>query len=72
MAGYSYQRPVFPHVSDHESEIKLTDAICKVNKTLAFVAIDSLYYFHFSEALGVDVANIKDKTIAVILDPAVR
>lgn len=72
LAGYSYQRPVFPRDFEQEDEVELTDAICKVNKTLALVAIDSLYYFHFAEALGVDVTNSSDKTVAVILDPAVR
>lgn len=71
LAGYSYQRPIFPRDCEQEDEIKFTDAICKVNKTLAFVAIDSLYYFHFAEGLGIDVFNSSDKTVAVILDPAV-
>ncbi|OXU20522.1 hypothetical protein TSAR_015773 [Trichomalopsis sarcophagae] len=71
LAGYSYQRPIFPREPDNDSdEVELTEAICRVNKTLALVAIDSLHYFHFAESLGIDVGNAKDKTTVVILDPA--
>ena len=72
LAGYSYLRPVFPRDADNESELALTEAICKVNKTLALVAIDSLQYYHFAESLGIDVASVRDKTAVVILDPLVR
>lgn len=71
LAGYSYQRPVFPRDAEAEAETKLTEAICTINKTLALVAIDSLRYFHFAEGLGIDVGRADDKTVAVILDPAV-
>ncbi|XP_014215524.1 thioredoxin domain-containing protein 11 [Copidosoma floridanum] len=73
LSGYSYQRPIFPQNSDFNSgsdEIPLTDAICKVNKTLAIVAIDSLHYLHFAEGLGIDISRSPDKTAAVIMDPA--
>lgn len=73
LAGYSYQRPIFPRDLDNgDDEVELTEAICRINKTLALVAIDSLYYFHFAESLGIDVGSAKDKTTVVILDPAVR
>lgn len=74
LAGYSYQRPIFPRDPDHSSDevLELTESICKINKTLALVAIDSLHYFYFAESLGIDVGNAQDKTVVVILDPAVR
>ncbi|XP_011502270.1 PREDICTED: thioredoxin domain-containing protein 11 [Ceratosolen solmsi marchali] len=71
LAGYNYHHPVFPRDPDDESnvELKLTELICKINKTLALVAIDSLQYFYFAESLGINLANITDKTSAIILDP---
>jgi hypothetical protein len=73
LAGYSYHLPVFPRDSNDNNnvEAKLTELICKINKTLALVAIDSLQYFHFAESLGINLANITDKTSVVILDPDV-
>ncbi|XP_058796273.1 thioredoxin domain-containing protein 11 [Phymastichus coffea] len=69
LAGYSYQRPIYPR--DSESvELELTELICQVNKTLALVTIDSLQYFHFAEGLGIDITRNRDKTVAVIIDPA--
>ena len=71
LIGSTYYPPVFPKVNIKEPSTNFTSSICEVNKTLSFIAIDSLYYFHFAEALGVDVLNYKDKTAVVILDPTV-
>lgn len=41
---------------------------CNVNKTLSFMAIDSILYHTFAERLGVDILNYENKTAALILD----
>ena len=71
LAGYSYHRPVFPRDSLDEEEVPLTQLICSINKTLSFVAVDTVHYFHFAESLGVDVIGARDKTAVVIVDPTV-
>lgn len=67
LIGNKYHRPIFPK-NDKET-FNLTPSFCKINKTLSFVAVDSLYYFHFAEALGIDISIQKDKTAVIILDP---
>lgn len=68
LSAYTYQRPIIPRENNISEEVELTEHICSVNKTLAFVIIDSLYYFHFAEGLGIDILNFPDKTACVILD----
>ncbi|KAG7210429.1 hypothetical protein KM043_011961 [Ampulex compressa] len=70
LTGNNYHQPVFPRDSIKDPNINLTDSICKINKTLALIAIDSLHYFHFAEGLGIDVLKRTDKTAVVILDAA--
>lgn len=41
---------------------------CDVNKTLSFMAIDSVLYHTFAERLGIDILNYENKTAALILD----
>ncbi|KAJ8665286.1 hypothetical protein QAD02_006948 [Eretmocerus hayati] len=73
LAGYSYQRPLFSRkqMSEENSpDIELVDDVCRLNKSLALVAIDSLRFFHFAEGLGIDLRNQPDHTAVVIVDPA--
>ncbi|KAK2582439.1 hypothetical protein KPH14_004749 [Odynerus spinipes] len=69
-AGHIYHEPVFPQDSYKHSNISLTKSLCKMNRTLSLIAIDSLHYFHFAEGLGIDVLKKKDKTAVIILDVA--
>lgn len=71
IAGNKYHQPIFPRDTPEHSNINLTESVCKINKTLALIAIDSLHYFHFAEGLGIDVLKKKNKTAVVILDAAV-
>lgn len=41
---------------------------CKTNKTLLFIAMDSLHHHHFAEKLGIDLYKRPNKTAVVILD----
>lgn len=68
LAGNKYYYPIFPVESMAESKVGTTVSACRVNKTLAFIAIDSLQYFHFAEGLGIDILKMRDKTAVVILD----
>ena len=68
IAGNEYHQPIFPRGSAEHPNISLTESVCKINKTLALIAIDSLHYFHFAEGLGIEVLKRKDKTAVVILD----
>ncbi|XP_015521160.1 thioredoxin domain-containing protein 11 [Neodiprion pinetum] len=70
LTGNNYHPPVFPKnlPRDHQ-KINLTSSICKTNKTLALIAVDSLQFFHIAEGLGIDVAIKKDKTAVAIVDP---
>ncbi|XP_076235229.1 thioredoxin domain-containing protein 11 [Calliopsis andreniformis] len=70
LTGNKYQQPIFPHDSVELPNINLTESVCKINKTLALIAIDSLHYFHFAESLGIDIFKKKDKTAVIILDAA--
>ncbi|XP_043258314.1 thioredoxin domain-containing protein 11 isoform X1 [Colletes gigas] len=70
ITGNKYHQPVFPRDSPEHPNITLTESVCKINKTLALIAIDSLHYFHFAEGLGIDILKKKDKTAVVILDSA--
>lgn len=68
LTGNKYHQPVFPRDNVVHPNINLTESVCKINKTLSLIAIDSLHYFYFAEALGIDLLKRKDKTAAVILN----
>lgn len=70
LTGNNYHPPVFPtKLSQHHEKINLTSFICKTNKTLALIAVDSLQFFHIAEGLGIDILKKKDKTSVAIVDP---
>lgn len=43
-------------------------ALCRLNDTFSFFAVDSLLYSHFATALGINLNQYKDQTTAVIFD----
>lgn len=72
LTGNNYHPPVFPKKLTHDSQkVNLTSYICRTNKTLALIAVDSLEFFHIAEGLGIDILKKKDKTAVAILDPVV-
>lgn len=71
LAGNDYYPSLFPQDSSRKFNISLKELICKTNKTLALIAIDSLHYSHFAEHLGIDISRRRNKTTVVILDAAV-
>ncbi|XP_020280773.1 thioredoxin domain-containing protein 11 isoform X2 [Pseudomyrmex gracilis] len=72
LAGNDYHQPLFPRDSPARFNNSLKDSVCKTNKTLALIAIDSLHYFHFAQHLGIDTTKWKNKTAVVILDSALE
>ncbi|XP_014489487.1 PREDICTED: thioredoxin domain-containing protein 11 [Dinoponera quadriceps] len=72
LAGNNYHPSLFPRDSPKQFNISLKDSVCKTNKTLALIAIDSLHYFHFAERLGIDISKRRNKTTVVILDAALE
>nr|XP_027205228.1 thioredoxin domain-containing protein 11-like [Dermatophagoides pteronyssinus] len=46
-----------------------TGLACQTNRTLKFMAFDSLIYAGFAESLGVDVFNVPHSTVAMIIEP---
>lgn len=72
LAGNDYHPSLFPRDSSRQFNISLKESVCKTNKTLALIAIDSLHYFHFAEHLGIDISKRKNKTTVVILDASLE
>ncbi|KOC69381.1 Thioredoxin domain-containing protein 11 [Habropoda laboriosa] len=70
ITGNRYHLPIFPRDNIEHPNINLTESVCKINKTLTLIAIDSLHYFYFAEGLGIDLLKKKDKTAVVILNVA--
>lgn len=66
--GNKYNQEKFPKESIDLSSTELTASACSANRSLAFIAVDSFHYYHFSEGLGIDILKIKDKTSVIILD----
>lgn len=50
---------------------KITGLACKTNKTLSFLAMDSLTYELVSERLGIKLNSSNQNTAAVIIDSQV-
>ncbi|XP_050461640.1 thioredoxin domain-containing protein 11 isoform X2 [Cataglyphis hispanica] len=72
LAGNDYYPSLFPQDSSKKFNISLKELVCKTNKTLALIAIDSLHYYHFAEHLGIDISKRKNKSTVVILDAALE
>lgn len=49
----------------------LNGMACMPNKTLTFIAMDSLKYHHFAERFSVDVLKQKDKSSVILLNEKV-
>ncbi|KYN11957.1 PREDICTED: thioredoxin domain-containing protein 11 isoform X1 [Trachymyrmex cornetzi] len=72
LAGNDYHPSLFPRDSPRQFNFSLKESVCKTNKTLALIAIDSLHYFHFADHLGIDISKRKNKTTVVIMDAALE
>ncbi|KAK0162092.1 hypothetical protein PV327_008457 [Microctonus hyperodae] len=69
LAGDKYHYPIFPEETKEQySTVKLDTSACDMNRTMAFLSIDSLNYYHFAEGLGINILQMRDKTAVVILD----
>ncbi|XP_063995594.1 thioredoxin domain-containing protein 11 [Diachasmimorpha longicaudata] len=68
MIGDNYHPPVFPVSHQDDVDVQLKASACNNNRSLSFIAIDSLTYFHFAEGLGIDLLRMENTTAVVILD----
>lgn len=69
--GNTFLHPIFPLESHKDLNENITNVVCKKNRTLSFVVIDTLQYFYLAESLGIDILTKKNKTAVVILDSSV-
>lgn len=53
------------------SIVDVNGLACKSNKTMAFVAMDSLLHYPFAEKLGINLSKYRHKTTAVIIEDKV-
>nr|CAD7448565.1 unnamed protein product [Timema bartmani] len=61
--------PVFPRATYYRKTPRnFTGLACRTNKTLSFLAMDSVQFHQFAEGLGVNVLARKDKTAVVIFN----
>lgn len=71
--GMDYTDLNFPDSSDVYKSLawraNFTGLACRTNKTLNFVALDSVLYPAFAESLGIDMFNMPHSTVMVIVDP---
>lgn len=67
-----YHPAIFEEKSIRRNSIVDVNGLaCKSNKTIAFVAMDSLLHYPFAEKLGIDLSKFRHKTTAAIIDDKV-
>lgn len=67
-----YHPTVFEEKPFKQNSIRDVNGLaCKNNKTMAFVAMDSLLHYPFAEKLGINLSKYTHKTAAVIIDDKV-
>nr|CAD7396586.1 unnamed protein product [Timema cristinae] len=67
--AHNAHTPVFPRATYHRKTPRnFTGLACRTNKTLSFLAMDSVQFHQFAEGLGVNVLARKDKTAVVIFN----
>ncbi|XP_042905850.1 thioredoxin domain-containing protein 11 [Parasteatoda tepidariorum] len=63
--------PNFPASSDRSSWLSnFTGLGCRTNRSLTFIAMDTVLFHSFAENLGIDVSNNLHQTTAVIIESA--
>lgn len=63
--------PSFPSLDNSSMLINFTGLGCQTNRTLTFVAMDTVLYHSFAENLGIDVSKNHHQTAAVIVEAMV-
>ncbi|KPM11225.1 disulfide isomerase-like protein [Sarcoptes scabiei] len=70
--GMNYTDLNFPESNENRRNnirTNFTGLACRTNRTLKFMALDSLLYQAFADSLGLDIFNAPHSTIALIVDP---
>ncbi|KAL3274082.1 hypothetical protein HHI36_015500 [Cryptolaemus montrouzieri] len=69
LIAQKYQPSVFSsELYNTDENYNITGLKCRTNKSLSFISMDSLYYHHYAEKLGIDLSKKPNKAAAVILD----
>lgn len=55
-------------IENERKDHNISGLACRTNKSLTFVAMDSLLFYHFAERLGIDVTSSKDKSAVAIIN----
>lgn len=64
---------VFFAPADHRDQFeRIAELACNVNRSMNFIALDSILYHVFAERLGLDLLARRDQTAAVIIDHEVE
>ena len=68
--GLKYSELNFPDSSEGSQQWRanFTGLSCRTNRTLKFVALDSILFPYFAENIGIDVFNQSHATVGVIVD----
>lgn len=68
--GLKYSELNFPDSSEGSQQWRanFTGLSCRTNRTLRFVALDSILFPYFAENIGIDVFNQSHATVGVIVD----
>ncbi|KAJ8922905.1 hypothetical protein NQ315_001447 [Exocentrus adspersus] len=65
----NFQPSIFEKELEPNNNIhNISGLACKTNRSLTFVAMDSLLYYHFAERLGIDVTSGKEKSSVAIIN----
>ncbi|CAG9856574.1 unnamed protein product [Phyllotreta striolata] len=68
LAAQKVHPALFAKSISPQRNISLAGLSCKTNKTLVFLAMDSLLHYKFAEKLGIDLSKQPDRSAAVILN----
>ncbi|XP_050498798.1 thioredoxin domain-containing protein 11 isoform X2 [Diabrotica virgifera virgifera] len=68
IAAEMYHPAIFSKNVPSEKNISIAGLSCRTNKSLSFVAMDSLLHYYFARQLGIDLNNEPDKSAVVILN----
>uniref|UniRef100_A0A6P7H3K6 Uncharacterized protein LOC114345684 n=1 Tax=Diabrotica virgifera virgifera TaxID=50390 RepID=A0A6P7H3K6_DIAVI len=71
IAAEMYHPAIFSKNVPSEKNISIAGLSCRTNKSLSFVAMDSLLHYYFARQLGIDLNNEPDKSAVVILNDKV-
>lgn len=70
-SAHSYHKLPYSKYEKNSLNETIDGLACINNRTLTIIAMDSLSHYQFSEGLGVNIQDVKDKTAVIIMDKQV-